>query len=159
MAYDLEEQEQLATLKAWWEKYGNLTSWVLIAGLAAYSGFTGWNYYQRNQATQAAALYDEVQAAVTAKDNAKVLRAADHMASDFANTTYASSSARLAGKGSSEPREPKPAKAKVEKKPAAVVEEDSDEDEEPVVKPKAKVPPAPPAAPLNLADMVGNWDD
>jgi hypothetical protein len=56
--------------------------------------------------------------------------------------------------------EPAPVKAKAEKKPApVVVEEDSDEDEEPVVKPKAKAPPAPPAAPLNLADMVGNWDD
>ena len=34
MAYDLEEQEQLATIKAWWNQYGNLTSWILIAALA-----------------------------------------------------------------------------------------------------------------------------
>ena len=70
MAYDLEEQEQLATLKAWWEKYGNLTSWVLIAGLAAYSGWAYWNYHQRSESAQASALYEELQTAVQAKDNA-----------------------------------------------------------------------------------------
>ena len=48
MAYDLEEQEQLATLKAWWERYGNLTTWIVIAALAAYSAWAGWSYYQRN---------------------------------------------------------------------------------------------------------------
>ncbi|GJI99469.1 hypothetical protein RugamoR64_00080 [Duganella rhizosphaerae] len=114
MAYDLEEQEQIATLKAWWDKYGNLTSWVLIAGLAAYSGFTGWNYYQRNQATQAAALYDEVQAAVTAKDNAKVLRAAGDMESKFGNTAYASMSALVAAKSSFEANDLKSAKAQLQ---------------------------------------------
>ena len=50
MAYDLEEQEQIETLKSWWAKFGNLVTWLLIAGLAAYSGWSAWNYYQRNQA-------------------------------------------------------------------------------------------------------------
>jgi predicted negative regulator of RcsB-dependent stress response len=34
MAYDLEEQEQLAELKAWWEKYGNLLLTAVTAGAA-----------------------------------------------------------------------------------------------------------------------------
>ena len=54
MAYDHEEQEQLASLSAWWKRYGNLTSWVLIVALAGYSGWAGWQYYQRTQAAQAA---------------------------------------------------------------------------------------------------------
>ncbi|ELX09871.1 hypothetical protein DUF2133 [Janthinobacterium sp. HH01] len=114
MAYDLEEQEQIATLKAWWDKYGNLTSWVLIAGLAAYSGFTGWNYYQRTQAAQASALYDELQAAVGTKDNAKVLRAAGDMESKFGNTAYASMSALVAAKSSFEANDLKSAKAQLQ---------------------------------------------
>ena len=32
MAYDLEEQEQIAAIKAWWKRYGNL---VLLAAAAA----------------------------------------------------------------------------------------------------------------------------
>lgn len=114
MAYDLEEQEQIATLKAWWEKYGNLTSWVVIAGLAAYSGYNGWNYYQRNQATQAAALYDELTAAVDAKDNAKVLRAAGDMESKFGSTTYAPMSALVAAKSSFDANDVKAAKAQLQ---------------------------------------------
>ncbi|MEY3944815.1 MAG: hypothetical protein RL697_828, partial [Pseudomonadota bacterium] len=51
---DLEEQEQLAELKHFWNTYGNLISWVLIAVLGAYAAWNGWQYWQRHQATQAA---------------------------------------------------------------------------------------------------------
>jgi len=114
MAYDLEEQEQLASLKAWWEKYGNLTTWVLIAGLAAYSGWQGWNYYQRSQATQASALYDELQSAVAAKDNAKVLRAAGDMESKFGGTAYAPMAALTAAKSAFDANDLKSAKAQLQ---------------------------------------------
>lgn len=114
MAYDLEEQEQIATLKAWWEKYGNLTSWVLIAGLAAYSGWQGWNYYQRTQAGDASALYDQLQGAVQAKDNAKVLRAAGDMESKFGSTVYAPMAALVAAKSSFEANDLKSAKAQLQ---------------------------------------------
>ena len=60
MAYDLEEQEKIATLKAWWQQYGNLATWLLVAVLAAYSGWAGWQYHVRTQAVQASALYDEL---------------------------------------------------------------------------------------------------
>lgn len=113
MAYDLEEQEQLASLKAWWDKYGNATSWVLIAALAAYSGWTGWNYYQRNQALQASQLYDELQNAVTAKDNAKVQRAAGDMESRFGGTAYAPMSALVAAKSAFDANDLKTAKAQL----------------------------------------------
>ena len=114
MAYDLEEQEQLASLKAWWEKYGNSTTWVLIAALAAYSGWNGWNYYQRNQAAQASALYEELQNAVEAKDNAKVLRAAGDMESKFSGTAYAPMAALVAAKSSFDANDLKSAKAQLQ---------------------------------------------
>jgi predicted negative regulator of RcsB-dependent stress response len=44
---DLEEQEQLDQLKAFWNRYGNLLTWVLIAVLAVVAGWNGWNYWQR----------------------------------------------------------------------------------------------------------------
>jgi len=98
MAYDLEEQEQLATIKAWWNQYGNLTSWIVIAALAGYSGWTGWNYYQRNQSAMASQLYEELQKAVTTKDAAKVQRAATDMQEKFSRTAYAQMSALTAAK-------------------------------------------------------------
>lgn len=114
MAYDLEEQEQLATLKAWWAKYGNLSTWVVIAGLAAYSGWNGWNYYQRNQAAQASVLFDELQTAVTAKDNTKVARVAGDIESKFGRTAYASLGALSAAKSFFDANDLKSAKAQLE---------------------------------------------
>jgi predicted negative regulator of RcsB-dependent stress response len=98
MAYDLEEQEQLATLKAWWKQYGNLVTWLLILALAAYSAWSGWKYYARNQSVQAAQLYDELQKAMVAKDNAKVQRAATDMTDKFGRTAYAQMAALAAAK-------------------------------------------------------------
>jgi predicted negative regulator of RcsB-dependent stress response len=114
MAYDLEEQEQIASLKAWWDKYGNATTWVVIAALAAYSGWNGWNYYQRDQAGKASALYDQLQAAVEAKDNAKVLRAAGDMESQFGSTAYAPMAALVAAKSAFDANDLKSAKAQLQ---------------------------------------------
>ncbi len=114
MAYDLEEQEQLATLKAWWAKYGNVTTWVLIAGLAAYSGWNGWQYYQRNQAAQASVLFDEMQTAINAKDNTKVARVAADIEAKFGGTSYASLAALGAAKSFFDANDLKSAKAQLE---------------------------------------------
>ncbi|CDG84074.1 tetratricopeptide repeat protein [Janthinobacterium agaricidamnosum] len=114
MAYDHEEQEQLASLKAWWNQYGNLTSWVLIVALAGYSGWTGWKYYQRTQSASASQLYDELQNAVKAKDNAKVQRAAGDMQSRFGGTTYAPMGALVAAKSAFDANDLKAAKAQLQ---------------------------------------------
>ncbi len=114
MAYDLEEQEQIASLKAWWDKYGNASTWVLIAALAAYSGYTYWKYHQRSESAQASALYEELQNAVQAKDNAKVLRAAGDVESKFGGTAYAPMAALVAAKSAFEANDLKSAKAQLQ---------------------------------------------
>ena len=98
MAYDHEEQEQLASIKAFWNSYGNLLTWILIAVLAAYAAWSGWGIYQSRQAQQASQLYDELQKAVDVKDNAKVQRAATDMQDKFGRTAYAQMSALMAAK-------------------------------------------------------------
>lgn len=114
MAYDLEEQEQLASIKAWWNQYGNLITWVLIIALAAYAGWSGWTYYQRNQAAQAGQLYEELQKAVDAKDNAKVQRAAADMTGKFGKTAYAQMGALAAAKSAFEAKDLNTAKAQLQ---------------------------------------------
>ncbi|MBC7413413.1 MAG: tetratricopeptide repeat protein [Herminiimonas sp.] len=114
MAYDLEEQEQLASMKAWWTQYGNLLTWLLIAALAVYASWSGWNYYQRNQAGQAGQLYESLQKAVAAKDNAKVQRAATDMQSQFARTTYAEMSALTAARSAYDANDTKTAKIQLQ---------------------------------------------
>lgn len=114
MAYDLEEQEQLATLKAWWNQYGNLITWLLIIGLAAYAAWNGWNYYQRSQAAQASQLYEELQKAAASKDNAKVQRAASDMTAKFSGTAYAQMAALAAAKTAFEANDLKASKAQLQ---------------------------------------------
>lgn len=114
MAYDLEEQEQLATLKAWWSQYGNPVTWALILGLGGYAAWSGWNLYQRNQTAQAAQLYDEVQKAVSAKDNSKVQRAATDMENRYNRTPYAQMAALAAAKSAMEISDTKAASLQLE---------------------------------------------
>jgi predicted negative regulator of RcsB-dependent stress response len=57
MPLDLEEQEKVAELRAWWTQHGTLiTAAVVIAALAVAS-WSGWHWYQRSQSVEASALY------------------------------------------------------------------------------------------------------
>ncbi|CAN5881299.1 tetratricopeptide repeat protein [soil metagenome] len=98
MAYDLEEQEQLDTLKSWWKQYGNLVTWLLVLALSGYAAWTAWSGYQRNQSMQASQLFDELQRSVVAADNAKVLRATNDLIDKFPRTSYASMATLSAAK-------------------------------------------------------------
>ncbi len=97
-ALDLEEQEQLDQIKHFWRTWGNLISWVLIAVLGSYAAWNGYQYWQRTQATKAAALYDEVERAVAAADIGRVERSLADMKDKFGSTQFAQQSALLAAK-------------------------------------------------------------
>jgi predicted negative regulator of RcsB-dependent stress response len=114
MAYDLEEQEQIDTLKAWWKQYGNLVTWLLIICLTAFAGWTYWNNYQSGQAMQASQLYEELQKAAQAKDNTKVQRAASDLIDKFGRTAYAPMAALSAAKSAFDANDLKAAKARLQ---------------------------------------------
>lgn len=114
MAYDLEEQEQIDAIKAWWKQYGNLVTWVVIIVLGAYTAWSGWKYYQRKQASQASQLYEEMHKAIGAKDNALALRAANDMRDKFGRTTYAQMAGMMASKVAHEAGDLKSAKAQLD---------------------------------------------
>ena len=85
---DLEEQEQLDQLKHFWNQYGNAITWLLIAVLGSVAAWNGYQYWQRSQATQAAALYDEIERVVRTGDIPKSERAFAEMKDRFASTIY-----------------------------------------------------------------------
>ncbi len=95
---DLEEQEQLDQLKHFWAQYGNIITWVLIAILGAIALWNGYQYWQRSQAAQAAAMFDEVERVVRAGDMDKAERAFSDMRERFASTTYAPQAGLLLAK-------------------------------------------------------------
>jgi len=97
-ALDLDEQEQLDQIKHFWRTWGNLISWILIAVLGSYAAWNGYQYWERSQATKAAALFDEVERAVGSGDLARVERSLADMKDKFGRTQFAQQSALLAAK-------------------------------------------------------------
>ena len=95
---DLQEQEQLDELKAFWKRYGNLITWVVTAVLLAFAGWNGWNWYQRNQATQAAAMFDELDKAATAGDADKTGRVFSDMKDRYAGATLTEQAGLIAAR-------------------------------------------------------------
>jgi predicted negative regulator of RcsB-dependent stress response len=89
MAYDLEEQEQLAAIKAWWAQYGKLVVVTVIAGLLVVGGIRGWHYYTGSQAASAVALFEQLQRAERASDHKKVRDIATQIVDKFGATQYA----------------------------------------------------------------------
>jgi predicted negative regulator of RcsB-dependent stress response len=90
MAYDLEEQEQLATLKGWWKDNGTQVLAVVAAAAIAAAAWQGWRIWQANQAQQAGAQYEALVKAVQAGD-AKALRdAGGTLVESYPRTLYAS---------------------------------------------------------------------
>ena len=111
--YDLEEQEQIDTLKTWWKMYGNLVTGVVVAASIGVIGWQGWNWHQRSQSAQAAAIYSVLERAVATSDAQKVKAAAGELAEKFGRTNYASLGALVAAKQSFEAGDLKTAKAQL----------------------------------------------
>jgi predicted negative regulator of RcsB-dependent stress response len=99
---DLEEQEQLDQLKHFWNTYGNLITWVVLLAAGAFMAWNGWQYYQRNKAAQASALFDEVERSAQAGDAERVERSLGEMKNRFAGTAYAQQAGLLAAKALNE---------------------------------------------------------
>lgn len=95
---DLEEQEQLDQLKAFWKQYGNLITWVITLALAAYAGWNGWNYWQRDQAAKAAAMYEELDRAAERGEVDKAGHVFADMKERFPRTVLTVQGALLAAK-------------------------------------------------------------
>lgn len=95
---DLEEQEQLDQLKHFWKQYGNAITWALIVVLGAFASWNFYQYWQRNQALQAAVLFDEVDRAAQSTDVTRIDRVFADMKGRFSSTAYAQQSGLLVAK-------------------------------------------------------------
>lgn len=95
---DLEEQEQLDQLKAFWKQYGNLITWTITLVLAAFAAWNGWNWWQREQAIKAGAMYDELDRAAQAGEASKAAGIFKDMQERFPRTAFTQQGGLLAAK-------------------------------------------------------------
>jgi len=98
MAYDLEEQEKLDAVKAWWKQYGNLVVGVVLACSLTVTAVYGWRYYRHQQALAAVTLYGQLEQAERTNDSKKVRNIAAQITDKYAATPYAALAALAAAR-------------------------------------------------------------
>lgn len=102
MAYDLQEQEQLEAMKAWWSRYGTLIMVTAIACLLTIAAFQGWRYYRGQQALAAVTLYEQLVQAERKSEPKRVRDIAVQITDKYARTPYAAMAALSAARASFE---------------------------------------------------------
>jgi predicted negative regulator of RcsB-dependent stress response len=95
---DLQEQEQVDALKAFWAKYGNLITWTVTLVLALFAGYSFWTKHERDVALQASTLYGNLQSAATAGDDKRAAQILGDMKSKAPKTAYTQLGALLTAK-------------------------------------------------------------
>lgn len=113
MAYDLEEQEQLDELKAWWKANGSMLSYGLLAIVLAYVAYQGWHFYNGKQSLAASAAYQSLLTSDTNDLKTVQSKAADLM-ENYKSTPYAGRAALLVAKTNYEKNDLKSAKAQLD---------------------------------------------
>ncbi|OGV76641.1 MAG: hypothetical protein A3I83_02725 [Methylotenera sp. RIFCSPLOWO2_02_FULL_45_14] len=113
MAYDLEEQEQIDELKAWWKTYGKTIGNALLALLIVYAGYQGWHYYQAKQSVEASTEYQALQV-IDEKDVKEIQAKSAILMDKYSATPYAGRAALLAAKANYQAKDIKSAKAQLD---------------------------------------------
>lgn len=96
--FDLEEQEQLDSIKTWWKMYGNLVTTVISVLAVVVVGWQGWKIYQGNQVAQASAIYSMLEDAIAVKDAQRIKMLTGELTEKYAGTQYAVLGAMAASK-------------------------------------------------------------
>ncbi len=113
MAYDLEEQEQLDELKAWWKRHGNTVTSVATAALVVFAAFQGWKVYQHKQINEASAQYDLL-SKTDAKDIKTIRSISSQIMEKYSGTPYAARAALLVAKANLAANDAKSAQSQLE---------------------------------------------
>jgi predicted negative regulator of RcsB-dependent stress response len=95
---DLQEQEQVDELKAFWRRWGNTITWSLAAVLGTFAAYNAWNLYQSNLAKSAGDLFAQMQIADRAQDATRATNLFNDIKAKYASTAYAGHSGLLAAK-------------------------------------------------------------
>lgn len=95
MSVYMTEDEQLAAIKKWWNKYSNALSIVLSLILLTIAGFKYWNWHQEKISTQASSAYERLMVAFANQDNQGIQSFSKQLMHDYGKTVYADA-ARLA---------------------------------------------------------------
>ncbi|MBX7229784.1 MAG: tetratricopeptide repeat protein [Burkholderiaceae bacterium] len=113
-SYDLDEQEKIAELKAFWGKFGNSITWLLTLIFAALAAWYGWQWYERSQALQAGVIYEQLEQAIKEKNLSAIKDSAGKLLESYGSTAYGQMAGLQAAKSLLEGNDAKSAKAQLQ---------------------------------------------
>jgi predicted negative regulator of RcsB-dependent stress response len=93
---DLQEQEQVEALKAWWQKNGKGTLLVAILTIIAFSGWQVWHTYKATQAHAAALMFSRLNQLTASGDAKQIDDAAGALIAEHPASPYAPRAAMIA---------------------------------------------------------------
>ena len=95
--YDSEE-EQIVALKRWWKTNGQSVVTGVLLALAVIVGWNLWQSYQKDEALQASALYQQLVEAINEQRFASAVKISERLRKNYAGTAYAGYAALLQAK-------------------------------------------------------------
>lgn len=113
-AFDLEEQEKLDELKAWWKRWGNAVTIGVAAILFAAAGYEYWKNHAARQNDEAAAYFNRMQQALQAGDKKLAKDTGAVLIDKFSGTAYATRAAMTLATLNARDKDVKSAKAQLE---------------------------------------------
>lgn len=113
-AFDLEEQEQLDALKAWWKQWGNYVIYGIAALLIAVAGWQYWQTHTAKQSVEAASHFESLNNALEAGDMKTAREQGALLVDKYGSTPYATRAALLVASINVQGKDTKSAKAQLE---------------------------------------------
>ncbi|MDO9467314.1 MAG: tetratricopeptide repeat protein [Thiobacillus sp.] len=93
--YDLDEQERLDELKAWWKRWGSVAMIGLAVVIAAVAGWRYWQNQTVTQSLEAATVYEKLTQSLAANDTKAARDAGALLVDQYKRTAYAPRAALL----------------------------------------------------------------
>ena len=112
--YDLDEQERLDDLKAWWKRWGSLVMISLAVVIAAAAGWRYWQNHTVTQTLEAATVYERLTQSLAANDAKSAREAGSMLIDQYQETAYAPRAALLLAKLNAASKNMKSAQAQLE---------------------------------------------
>ncbi|MBL8445897.1 MAG: tetratricopeptide repeat protein [Zoogloeaceae bacterium] len=111
--YDLEEQEQLSELKAWWARWGTLVTAVAVSLALISVGWQAWQWYRNKSSVEAGVLFVALERAAAQGDATKARELAGQIFEQYGRTAYGDLAALVSGKAQFEAGDLKNAEAQL----------------------------------------------
>lgn len=112
--YDLEEQEQIDIIKAWWKRNGNTVILTVSVLVATAVGVQGWRHYQNSQSQKASMMYEVLQSEAKGADAKKIRETAGQIMEQYSGTAYAPRAALIAANANYDSGDAQSAKAQLQ---------------------------------------------